>query len=372
LDVAGVPARLIRALAGVWIAVGAGVLVWMVAAVFDRVHNTIVVMIFAVLFAYFVYPPIAWLVRRRVPVTVAAILVYAALIVVLLGAGAWLAPAIATQATELAQNFPHIVAGVQQQIADPVHSPLLARLPANVRATIAQNAGKAGAFAAVAAGTFGHDALQILTGTTAAVVDIFLVMGLTLLVLGELATIRAFALRLVPATYRAPAIAFAADVDAVIGGFVRGQVLLALAVSIAGTVVLLAVGVPYAVLLGLLAGVLSIVPLVGPIIAAALVILIAFFTVGVFKLIIVAALYAAILTVQQNVLNPLVVSKSVGVTPLVVFVALLLGSEAFGILGALLSIPLAGILRVATERFFSDGQRTVATIPPVRDELLPR
>jgi predicted PurR-regulated permease PerM len=62
-----------------------------------------------------------------------------------------------------------------------------------------------------------------------------------------------------------------------------------------------------------------------------------------------------------------VVSKSVGVTPLVVFVALLFGSEAFGILGALLSIPVAGILRVAAERLFPPDPTADAAISVARD-----
>ncbi len=130
---------------------------------------------------------------------------------------------------------------------------------------------------------------------------------------------------------------------------------------------LLAVGVPYAILLGLLAGVVSIVPLIGPVIALIPVVLIAFFTVGLVKVIVVGVLFAAILVVQQNVFTPLVVSKSVGVTPLVVFVALLFGSEAFGILGALLSIPVAGILRVAAERLFPLDPDADATLIVARD-----
>jgi predicted PurR-regulated permease PerM len=126
---------------------------------------------------------------------------------------------------------------------------------------------------------------------------------------------------------------------------------------------LLAVGVPYAILLGTIAGVVSIIPLVGPIAAALPVLVIAFFTVGLVKLIIVGVLYVLILVVQQNVLTPLVVSKSVGVTPLVVFLALLFGSEAFGILGALLAIPVAGIIRVSVERIFpDDGQPTAVSV----------
>jgi len=359
--------RLVRALIVIAIALGVGGLVWMIASVFDRVHNTLVVIIFSVLFTYLVYPPVAWLERRRVPVAVAAIIVYLIGGIVVAGALAWLAPAIATQVTELAHDFPHIVASAQREIADPAHSPLLAHLPGGVRDQIAANAGKVGALVGGLAAGFGTHALGAISGTTTAVIDIFLILGLTLLVLGDLVEIQRFGVRLVPRRYRGAATSFMDDVDKVIGGFVRGQVLLAVAVGIAGTIVLLGVGVPYAILLGTLAGVVSIIPLVGPIAAALPVLVIAFFTVGLVKLIIVAVLYVLILVVQQNVLTPLVVSKAVGVTPLVVFVALLFGSEAFGILGALLAIPVAGISRVATERIFPEPARLEGTASPKSD-----
>jgi len=348
----GLDPRLLRALVIVAIAVACGGLVWMVSAVFARVHNTLVVIIFAVLFAYFVYPPIKWLANRRVPIALAGVLVYGALAVIVLGALAWLTPAVATQVEDLSRHFPQIVADAQKQIVDPTDSPLLGRLPVAARSQIAANAGKVGAVVGALAGRFGANALDVLRGTSAAVIDIFLILGLTLLVLGDLVAIQRFGLRFVPRRQRGAAIAFMDDVDRVIGGFVRGQVLLAVGVSIAGTIVLLAVGVPYAILLGLFAGIVSIVPLVGPIIALIPVVLIAFVTVGWVKVIVVGVLFALILGVQQNIFTPLVVSRSVGVTPLVVFLALLLGSEAFGILGALLSIPIAGILRVAAERLF--------------------
>jgi predicted PurR-regulated permease PerM len=358
--------QLLRALVITALALALGGLMWMIAAVFDRVHNTLVVIVFAILFAYLVYPPVKWLGNRRVPIPIAGVIVYAALGVVVIAALAWLTPAVAVQVEDLSHNFPAIVSSAQKQIIDPTNSPLLGRLPESARTAIASNAGKAGAIVGALAGKFGSNALGILTGTSAAIIDIFLVLGSTLLILGDLVPIQRFGVRLVPRRYRVATVSFMDDVDKVIGGFVRGQVLLALGVGVAGTIVLLGVGVPYAILLGLLSGVVSIVPLVGPVIALIPVVLIAFFTVGLVKVIIVGVLFAVILIVQQNVI-PLIVSKSVGVTPLVVFVALLLGSEAFGILGALLSIPVAGILRVAAERLFPPDPESDATLVRARN-----
>jgi len=354
--------RLIRALLIAGLAVAVGALFGMIASVFDRVHTTMVEIVFAILFAYAIYPPVKWLASKRVPVPLAALAVYLVLGVLVLGALAWLAPAIASQVEAFGREYPHLVAQTQQQIADPTHSPLLSRLPASARAAIAANAGKAGTLLGGLAAGFGTHTLELLSGTTAVVVSIGLILGLTLLILGDLTSIQAFGRRLVPARYRPAAHSFIDDVDEVIGGFVRGQVLLAVLVAVAGTVILIAVGVPYAILLGLLAGVTSIVPLVGPIIALIPVLVISFFTVGLVKTIVVGVLFAAIIGIQQNVLVPIYVARSVGVTPLVIFVSLLLGSEAFGILGALLSIPIAGILRVAVERLFPSDPPPARTL----------
>ncbi|MBC5799915.1 MAG: AI-2E family transporter [Candidatus Eremiobacteraeota bacterium] len=359
--------RLIRALLIAGLALVVGGLLWMLTAVFDRVHNTLIVIIFSILFAYFVYPPIKWLAARRVPVALAGLIVYAVLAILVLGAIAWLSPAIASQAQALTRDFPHIVTNVQQQIADPRHSPLLRRLPGGARDAIAKNAGKVGTLVGGFAGVFGAQALAFVQGTTALLIDLALVLAITLLMVGDLANIQAFGVRLVPRAHRSVAISFMNEVDTVVGGFVRGQILLAVGVAVAGTIVLVAVGVPYGLLLGLLAGIASIVPMIGPIVAILPVLVIAFFTVGIVKTIVVVALYVVIIMVQQNVLVPVVVARSVGVTPLVIFIAVLLGSEAFGILGALLSLPIAGILRVVFERIFPPDPEADAQLRLARD-----
>ena len=71
--------RLIHWLLVVGLALAIGGLIWLVTGVFDRVHNTLTVIVFAVLFGYLVYPPVKWLANRHIPVVLAAIIVYVAL-----------------------------------------------------------------------------------------------------------------------------------------------------------------------------------------------------------------------------------------------------------------------------------------------------
>ncbi len=345
--------RLLRVLMIVGILAGTLAVFWMLTVAIDKVHTTLIDIVFAVLFAYVVYPPIKWVAHFKIPVPLAGLIVYVVLGALVLGALAWLAPAVASQATDLAHNYPHLVTQAQTALADPNHSPLLAKLPAGVRDQIASNTAKISTIAAGAAAGFGGNALGILSGTTAFIIGTALSLVLALLFISDLAQIQAFAVRLVPRAARRGALEFAIDVDRVVGGFARGQVLLAFVVAAAGTIVLLAFGVPYAILLGLLAGLISIIPIVGAFIALVPVALITYVaTLDPIKTLIVVVLFVVITQVQQQVLIPLVVARSVGVTPLVIFLSLLVGSEAFGILGALLSIPVAGILRVAAERLF--------------------
>jgi predicted PurR-regulated permease PerM len=359
--------RIFRALLIALLVATIGAVLFMLAAVADRVHNTLIIVIFSVLFSYAVYPPIKWLANHRIPIAIGGVIVYAVLAIVVLGAIAWLAPAIASQSDALAHEFPRFVASAQNEIAHPSQAPLLEKLPAPARDAIAKNAGKAGELIGGLASGVGSHAVTILAGTTLGLINTALVLGLTLLIVGDLANLQSFAIRLVPRPHRIAATSFTIDVGEVIGGFVRGQVLLAFGVAAIGTIILIVLGVPYAILLGFVAGIVSIVPLIGIFFALIPVIAVALFTVGLVKTIVVGALFLAVLLVQQNVFTPLVNSRSVGVTPLVVFLALLFGSESFGILGALLSIPVAGILRVAAERFFPHDDQSTAILIAARE-----
>jgi len=357
--------RLVRALliAGVILTVGAAI--WMVSGLFGRIHATAIVIVFAILFSYAVYPPIKAIAARGVPLIVAAIVVYVVIALIVVGAAAWLAPALGAQVTALVHDFPHLIASAQAQIADPTQSTLLQKLPAPARIAIAENAGKVGTAVSGVAGALGSNVLGILTGTGTTIIDIFLILVLTLMIVTDLAEIQKFSTRLVPRAYRPMMLSFMSDVDKVIGGFVRGQLLVAFGVAVLSTLAFLIIGVPYAVLVGLVAGILSIVPIVGPFVAIVPVVAIAFFTVGLVKTIVVFVVFAIIIAIQQNVL-PLINARSVGVTPLVVFVALLIGSEAYGILGALLSIPVAGVLRVAAHRIFPPDAGSDALVAEAR------
>jgi predicted PurR-regulated permease PerM len=130
-----------------------------------------------------------------------------------------------------------------------------------------------------------------------------------------------------------------------VGGYVTGNLLISIVAGITSTIVLLALGVPYAVALGLLVAILDLIPLAGATIAAIIVCSIGFLhavTAGII-LIVFFVLYQQL---ENHVLQPLVYSRTVQLSPLVILVSVLIGAQIAGVLGALVAIPVAGTIQV--------------------------
>ena len=141
-----------------------------------------------------------------------------------------------------------------------------------------------------------------------------------------------------------------------VGGYVTGNLFISLIAGVTSTIVLLALGVPYAVALGLLVAILDLIPLAGATIAAIIVCSIGFLhslTAGII-LIVFFILYQQI---ENHVLQPLVYSRTVRLSPLVILVSVLVGAQIAGVLGALAAIPVAGTIQVLLLAWLEERRR---------------
>ena len=130
-----------------------------------------------------------------------------------------------------------------------------------------------------------------------------------------------------------------------VGGYVTGNLLISLIAGVAATLVLTVMGVPYALALGLLVAILDLIPLAGATLAAIIVSTVAFLDsipVG----IVVLAFFLVYQQVENHFLQPVVYGRTVQLSPLAVLIAILIGVELAGILGALAAIPVAGTIQV--------------------------
>ncbi|MDQ4030098.1 MAG: AI-2E family transporter [Actinomycetota bacterium] len=146
-----------------------------------------------------------------------------------------------------------------------------------------------------------------------------------------------------------------------VGGYVSGALLIALVAGLGASLVLWLVGVPYAFALGLLVALLDLVPLAGATIATVLVSTIAFLDsvpVGI-AVLVYFVLYQQL---ENHVLYPLVYSRTVELSPLVILVAVLIGASIAGILGALAAIPVAGTIQVLVREWLEYRRELITAV----------
>lgn len=130
-----------------------------------------------------------------------------------------------------------------------------------------------------------------------------------------------------------------------LGAWVRGQLFLSLIIGVLVYIGLFLLNIPYALTLAIVAGILEIVPVIGPIVAAIPGILLAFTISPIFALG-VAAMYFIIQQLENHLIVPQVMGRAVGLNPLVVILAIAIGSRLLGIVGALLAVPLTVVLQI--------------------------
>jgi predicted PurR-regulated permease PerM len=151
-----------------------------------------------------------------------------------------------------------------------------------------------------------------------------------------------------------------ADIDVTLSGFVRGQSLVCLALGIWYAIGLIAVGLDFAVLIGLFSGILSFVPFVGTLIGAALAVGLAVIQFDTWLgILLTLGVFVVGQVVEGNVLTPRLVGDRVGLHPVWVMFALLAGGSLFGFLGVLIAVPAAAALgvlaRFGLERYLASG-----------------
>jgi predicted PurR-regulated permease PerM len=319
----------------------------MLSAVLDfigRIQSVAVVVVGAVFFTYAIYP----LVRRlnaRVPLLWSILLVYLGIVVVVALGVSFVVPALYADSQSLVRSSPQIVQNAQTFISNP-HNPLIARLPENVRAylaTVPPQLAKVGqAYAATgAAGVF---ALLLSVFGLLATVVVIPVISVYLMI--EAPGLIQAGLRVLPARARPETVALLHDVDKVLGGFIRGQLTVGATIGACIAIALLILHVKYAVLIGVVAGIFDVIPYVGALVGFVPSVSLALFNDGWQHALIVAVVFALIFQAEGHFIAPKIVSDSVGLSPLMVIVAILIGADLGGIAGMFLAVPVAAVLRV--------------------------
>jgi predicted PurR-regulated permease PerM len=338
-------------------------LLWVIWQVISPILHTLVLFGLAAVLAFALSGPVDMLTRRIGNRLLAIVGVYVLVGIVLVGGIMLLADPFVHQASDLATALPQYASDLQTR-APEVQSTLGQY---GIRADLDQL--KARAASAIEQG--GTDVLKNLVGTLAEVggmiLDIVLALVISLYLLVDGPRFSKRSLALIPAQHRAKALFVQDNVSRVLGGYLRAQLTLALIVGVLAGVGTALLGLPYAVVLGVLAGLLELVPMFGPILSVVPAVLVALFMP--FPTVVwVVVLFLVIQQVENNVLAPRISGHAVGLHPLGAMFALLAGFQLAGLLGGLFAVPLAGVLWVLLGAAY---RQVVAEPPRPKRRLLP-
>ncbi|MEM7402905.1 MAG: AI-2E family transporter [Myxococcota bacterium] len=174
----------------------------------------------------------------------------------------------------------------------------------------------------------------------------FLVLVISGFLLADLKRIRQFLLNLVPPQDQQRFSRFLHQLDRGLSGVVRGQLMICLVNGVLTLIGLLLLGVPFAVVLATLAGVLSLVPIFGSIISTVPIAVVAL-TQSVLLSVLAVLWIVVIHALEANFLNPKIMGHAAKIHPVLVILALVVGEHFYGLMGALLAVPVASILKTA-------------------------
>ena len=200
-------------------------------------------------------------------------------------------------------------------------------------------------------------AVAVTKGVITAIVALITIAVLSIFMLLEGPTLIERFFGLLPEASRPRWRTLGRDVYATIGGYVAGALTIALFAGMTAAIVLSVLGVSYAFALALLVALLDLIPLAGATIGTVVVSLVAWLDSGWKTALIILVAFIAYQQIENHVLYPLVYSRTVQLSPLVILIAVLIGASLAGILGALAAIPIAGSIQVVLRDLLRDRRR---------------
>jgi predicted PurR-regulated permease PerM len=202
-------------------------------------------------------------------------------------------------------------------------------------------------------------ALGVVKGVATTLVGVIIIAFLTLFMLLEGPQWRQRLTELLPDSSRPRVERIGAGIYKAVGGFVTGNLLASLLAGIVAAVVLLVAGVPFAVPLGLFVAIIELVPYIGPVVATVLLTTVAL-TQGAVTALVVLALILVYHLIEGHTLRPIIYGRALKLSALAVLIAILLGTQVAGILGALAAIPIAGSIQVIIAELREGGTAVAA------------
>ncbi len=315
----------------------------------------------AALLAYICDPLVDRLESLRVPRTPGVLIVFILLFSAIGAVVVLVIPVVQAQVAHLVEKIPGYVHWIEERILPR----LMERLevagdgePMGLSAFLTQYGDHAASWGTRILASITSSASALLT----AVVSLFLIPILTFYMLRDWDRIIDRVGKLVPMRYREVAFQLAGETDTMLGAFFRGQLLVMLALAIMYTTGLMIVGLPHALAIGVVSGLVSFIPYLGLVVGILLAGLTALVETGSpLTLAGVAVVFIVAQFIESNFLTPKLVGDRIGLHPVMVIFALMAGGQLFGFFGVLLALPAAAVIAVLVRFMYARFNQTAGS-----------
>jgi len=305
-----------------------------------------------VVFAYLLLPLVNWL-HRRMPArlrawgvarAIAILVTYLLVIALIAGFFAFIVPIIVDQINVLQESWPSLVSTVRDWGERGLGWYEQIEIPLEWRTTIETNLRGLLDDVVVAVQDGLVVTVRTVSGTVGFIIGLVVIPFWLFYILHDESQVKSGILQAVPEQARADLVAISRLIDDVLSAYIRGQLLLVLFVGGLAMISLFVIGVPFALVLGIIAGLFEVLPFVGPILGAIPAVLVALLS-DPGSVIWVALAFFGIQQVENLILAPRISGESVKLHPAMVMVVIVIGNAIAGFLGLLLAVPIAAIVR---------------------------
>jgi predicted PurR-regulated permease PerM len=329
-----------------------------------RFNQVVFILFIAIVIGTVIRPIVVWLHQRGIPRIAGIILVYLLALALLISFVLLLFPLIIEQGTTISAAVPGYYQSLREWMVN-IPNPLIAKLagesfPAALPSMkpVQQTGQELIASAEQALGYVTSAAQSIFTAIVVLVLAFYWTLDGT-------RTIKSL-LMLVSQDQRESLGELISAMETKVGFFIAGQGILCLVIGVMSLIAYLLIGLPNALVLALIAGVLEAVPMLGPLLGAVPAALVAL-SLGPDKLIWVIVATVVVQQLENNLLVPRVMSKAVGVNPFVTLLAFFAFSSFYGIAGSLMAIPMAAIIQLLLNHFVFHSTATEPEVSAGRD-----
>jgi len=289
----------------------------------------------------------------RVPRWLAILVVYVAIVGVVMSIGVLVVPPLAAQARDLSDRIPHL--------ADRFQAFLIDRGVIDHRVTLEEAVRNTPASPGSAVGTVA----SAVGWTVKMFLGIITILVLTFYLLVERDALLSGFVRLFPRENRSRVLETSRKISGKVSAWLSGQLILAGSIGATAAIGLYLLGVPFFYVLALIAAIGEMIPVVGPLMSAVPAILVGL-SVSPKTALFVAIFWIVQQQLENHLLVPKIMQRQLGISPVVIIIALLVGGSVLGIIGALLAVPTAAIIQVVAQELIEEREERSETLRPVR------